>query len=61
MPMWIRGDVIDVRKIVNLLSEISRVHGLKVRFPKIVTAPITTLIMGPFYVALLASPRVTKY
>ncbi|KAI9457757.1 ribonuclease H-like domain-containing protein [Lactarius psammicola] len=34
MPPWLRGDVIDVRKIVNAWSEFSRVRGSKPTLPR---------------------------
>ncbi|KAI9433979.1 ribonuclease H-like domain-containing protein [Lactarius indigo] len=34
MPLWLRGDVIDVRKIVSAWSEFSRVRGLKPTLPR---------------------------
>lgn len=61
MPLWLRGDVIDVRKIVSAWSEFSRVHGLKVCFHKMSPGFYVTLISGPCYLAHSAPPHVTEY
>src|ERR1700761_141600 len=61
MPLWLRGDIIDVRKIVSALSEVSRIHGLRVCFHKISPNSDVTLISGSCYLAHPAMPHVTEY
>ena len=61
MPLWLRGDIIDVRKIVSALSEVSRIHGLRVCFHKMSPGFYVTLISVPRYLAHPAPPHVTEY
>jgi len=52
MPLWLRGDVLDVRKVVSALSEFSRAHGLKPILPRRVSPNIENqlrfLELSPF-------------
>lgn len=63
MPPWLRGDVIDVRKIVSAWSEFSRVHGLQVRLQWSTTAstlPSFRVLMLSI-IARPAAPHDTKH